>query len=350
MKLPRVPAFKLAITVTSIYMLAELIVGYKFNSLAMQVDSFHMLNDATMLLALCLTLTLESLQRFYSPEPMGFPPIVIGFGVFGFAWNIVLFAMLENLQEVDQGEAVDSSSRSVVDSLSIAHARRYRNAVAESARFHPDHHDFAYVEHRLPRAKPHLYEKAAGSHAHANHHHHHDEGAAEESDDSRGLHDPEEGPGWKERDGKGHDHDSTRALMVHVFGDTLGNIAVIIDGIFVLLLGPDGTPINGRLASWKGVALIDPLCSLFVVGLLLTHTLPLDLRIWSLNSKTTVGSVRLLIDAPNIDDIATVTQQAKNAFLKYGVKPEFWYATHRNLLHSESIDTLTESLNVARLR
>lgn len=27
---------------------------------------------------------------------MGFPPIVIGFGVFGLVWNIILFAMLEN--------------------------------------------------------------------------------------------------------------------------------------------------------------------------------------------------------------------------------------------------------------
>ena len=172
---------------------------------------------------------------------------------------------------------------------------------------------------------------------------------------------------------------------------------MIIDGLVVFLVGPEGTSLNGRLASWTGVGLIDPLCSLLVVGLLLTHTLPLgafshhsrrqrqvlrtprsdfqlvrsaarlvaeryspaskpsvpdcplssrrwdrrcafysrrwtlrahngtpDLRLWSLNSKTTIGSVRLLVDAPGINDVATATHEARLAFVKYGVRPECW--------------------------
>ena len=77
------------------------------------------------------------------------------------------------------------------------------------ARFHPDH-DHA------ERNDDHFTEKNPHSHSH-----NHDEESIRESDDSASYKVHEEGPGWKKREGTGHDHDSTRALMVHVFGDTV---------------------------------------------------------------------------------------------------------------------------------
>ncbi|GAA6005440.1 hypothetical protein JCM10207_002982 [Rhodosporidiobolus poonsookiae] len=123
--------------VTALLMLVQLVVGYQFNVLSLVAESYHMLNDVVafvvqlyayelgqlkrehslettafsygfgrvemlanliqgvLLVALCLTLGLESLQRFYSSETITLPPLVVGIGAVTLVWNLVMFRLFE---------------------------------------------------------------------------------------------------------------------------------------------------------------------------------------------------------------------------------------------------------------
>ncbi|GAA6062806.1 hypothetical protein JCM10212_006167 [Sporobolomyces blumeae] len=112
-----VKLIKIAIAITSLWMLVELVIGYTFSALVLVADSYHMLNDlvaflgfartqfvanlinGVLLLALCLTLALESMQRFYAPETMALPPVVAGLGFLALIWNVVMFWMFSSAND-----------------------------------------------------------------------------------------------------------------------------------------------------------------------------------------------------------------------------------------------------------
>lgn len=113
--------------IDSAFFLLELVVGYAVHSLALVADSFHMLNDVlslcvglwavraanaknhsrlftygfqraetlgalingVFLVALCLSIFLEAIQRFVEPQEVGNPRLVLIVGCFGLASNIL---------------------------------------------------------------------------------------------------------------------------------------------------------------------------------------------------------------------------------------------------------------------
>ncbi|KAM0753726.1 cation efflux protein [Meredithblackwellia eburnea MCA 4105] len=401
--LPRSASFKFTIVVTALYMLTELVVGYKFNALTLQVDAFHMLNDivtwiialygeklayfdendeeensnnkydaslrftygllraqylsnlinATMLMALCLTLTLESLQKFYSPESLGSPLLVSIVGGAGFVWNIFLGLMV-NYTRTPSEEQTQSVAKAVHVEHSLPHPRIIRNQIAKSAQsFNPT----LWIERSIGPSKyikhPRQIIKSYKAKRKAHHDEHHR--SHPESDDSHEGDRRFEGPGFRERRQHDHHDDSTTMLLIHIFGDVLGNLAVVADGFISYYYGK-----NGKRSHWDGIGIVDPLCSLVIVCALLYHTLPMvastsfvlmqgswpkdtgdlrnylikhvhclvdegveDLRMWSLSSSVSVGSVRLIVDLKDVNHLATIVAQAKRGFEECGVPKQF---------------------------
>jgi len=112
-------------SLTTMFFLVEIIVGYFTNSMALVADSFHMLSDiaalviafisvrmapkswskntfgwaraevlgalvnAVFLVALCFSITVESLKRFYEPEPIHDPQLILWVGTMGLVVNLV---------------------------------------------------------------------------------------------------------------------------------------------------------------------------------------------------------------------------------------------------------------------
>ena len=110
---------------TTIFFLVEIIVGYATNSMALVADSFHMLSDiaaliiafisvkmapkswerntygwaraevlgalvnAVFLMALCFSITVESLKRFYEPEKIEQPILILIVGALGLLVNLL---------------------------------------------------------------------------------------------------------------------------------------------------------------------------------------------------------------------------------------------------------------------
>ncbi|KAF8431359.1 cation efflux protein [Terfezia claveryi] len=121
------------LVIDSMFFLLEIIVGYAVHSLALVADSFHMLNDVfsllvalwaiklsrqkstssytygwqraevlgaltngVFLLALCLTIFLEAIQRFFEPQVIKNPVLILIVGSCGLASNIVGIALFHD--------------------------------------------------------------------------------------------------------------------------------------------------------------------------------------------------------------------------------------------------------------
>ncbi|QDS67707.1 hypothetical protein FKW77_005595 [Venturia effusa] len=118
---------QILLAIDGAFFFIELIVGYTVHSLALVADSFHMLNDVlslcvglwavqvagnktrssqytygwqraetlgalvngVFLVALCLSIFLEAIQRFFEPQEVSHPMLVMIVGCFGLASNIV---------------------------------------------------------------------------------------------------------------------------------------------------------------------------------------------------------------------------------------------------------------------
>jgi len=110
---------------TTAFFFVEIIVGYATNSMALVADSFHMLSDiaalviaflsvrmapkswskntfgwaraevlgalvnAVFLVALCFSITVESLKRFYTPEDLHSPQLILWVGAMGLLVNLI---------------------------------------------------------------------------------------------------------------------------------------------------------------------------------------------------------------------------------------------------------------------
>ncbi|KAL6942184.1 hypothetical protein ACO0QE_003350 [Hanseniaspora vineae] len=115
----------------TVFFLIEIIVGYSVHSLALIADSFHMLNDifsliialwavrvsknakpdaiytygwkraeilgalvnAVFLIALCVSILIEAIQRFFEPQEIGNPKLILGVGTAGLVSNLIGLAL-----------------------------------------------------------------------------------------------------------------------------------------------------------------------------------------------------------------------------------------------------------------
>ncbi|KAF2682536.1 zinc/cadmium resistance protein-like protein [Lentithecium fluviatile CBS 122367] len=141
------------LAIDSLFFLLELVVGYAVHSLALVADSFHMLNDVlslcvglwavkvanqktnskqytygwqraetlgalvngVFLVALCLSIFLEAIQRLVEPQDVSHPKLVVIVGSFGLASNILGLFLFH-----DHGHGHGGHSHGPSDSVSAA--------------------------------------------------------------------------------------------------------------------------------------------------------------------------------------------------------------------------------------
>ncbi|KAH8732989.1 cation efflux protein [Phaeosphaeriaceae sp. PMI808] len=336
----------------------ELIVGYAVHSLALVADSFHMLNDVISLLvglwavkvanqktnsktytygwqraetlgalvngvflvALCLSIFLEAIQRFVEPQEVSHPQLVLIVGSFGLASNIVgLFLFHDHghghshsghdhghdeHSHAEEGHAhehgVDThdhvveteSQRSSEATLTPHSAKRrssisgkkgkshhrsqsrgystldeiyvhpssFRNSIIESSRLHDnDEADDEEDSDDTTTAKPTEQSPLLGkSKSHASH-----DPSPKKKDCHKG-HKHNQPKEQKSRGGHGHSHDlNMRGVFLHVLGDALGNIGVIATALFIWLTD----------FSWRFYT--DPAISLVITVIILLSAIPL---------------------------------------------------------------------------
>ncbi|MCJ1306560.1 hypothetical protein MMC25_000203 [Agyrium rufum] len=166
------------LAIDSAFFLLELIVGYSVHSLALVADSFHMLNDVlslcvglwavkvandktnskmytygwqraetlgalvngVFLVALCLSIFLDAIQRFIEPQEVSNPKLVLIVGCFGLASNILgLFLFHEHGHS--HGAEGDSHKHGAHDEVAVAeegHAHSHHRLSHGSGSIHTE--------------------------------------------------------------------------------------------------------------------------------------------------------------------------------------------------------------------
>ncbi|GAA6046763.1 hypothetical protein JCM3770_005630 [Rhodotorula araucariae] len=299
---------KRCLGVTGLLMLAQIVIGYNFHVMSLVAESYHMMNDVAafvvqlyanelgnverphareetsfsygfgrveflanlvqgvLLLALCLTLALESIQRAYSTETILLPPLVVGIGSLTLVWNIVMFNLFES-QHHDH--TLDEHVLAI--GAHAAHPLRYRARLFHAATAGPAALEVAARPSLRARRWSERNLGVVDSHSHSHSHSH------THSDSHSHSHAHDGGPpaAKSRKKGLGFYLNPENSLAVHAFGDALGTIAIIIDGIASWLFGPKQGKISGVVTTWSGTALVDPVCALIAVYIILSHSFPL---------------------------------------------------------------------------
>ncbi|KAI8980647.1 cation efflux protein [Trametes punicea] len=336
----------LLLVIDVLFFFTELIVGYAVGSLALVADSFHMLNDVlslvvalyaikltnqthidsrysygwhraeilaalingVFLLALCFSIFLEAIERFFSTPEISNPRLVVLVGSLGLASNVVgLFLFHEHGH--DHGHAHGKTSPSVSKPPSVHSMEdgqvtprpnvtsplprvksRERSASYSSMYGHPAATRASIVQaaNEVARARslsPSSRSRNSRSRSRAGRRSMGDvreespsgsSGSEQRtvnentpllpdhsSEDSvpHSLH----GQGGHSHGGGGHAHGSMnmRALLLHVLGDALGNVGVIATGLVIWL------------TSWSWKYYFDPMISLVITVIIFSSALPL---------------------------------------------------------------------------
>ncbi|ORY80417.1 cation efflux protein [Protomyces lactucae-debilis] len=387
------------LVIDTLFFFLEIIVGYAVHSLALVADSFHMLNDiislviaywaikkagqteniaakytygwqraeilgalvnGVFLMALCVSIFLEAIQRFVEPQIITSPLLIVGVGSAGLASNIIgLFLFHEHGHGHSHGHGpAGSDSEEDIESFLpevqvrkaslAAHGHSHRGS-------HTHSHDHAHAHgsdgHKRRQSmtsedifvhpaqnRAHIKDLADGRRLsetsplltdHSGHHH------AKPKDSASGGH--------------SHENMNMRAVFLHVLGDALGNIGVIATGLFV----------QYTKFSWRFYA--DPVISLVITGIILASAVPLcksaslillqvappgihvdeirediesiqsvisahELHVWQLSDTKLVASVHVRITSS--DGYMQVAQDIKKCLHAFGIhsctiQPEF---------------------------
>jgi len=335
-----------------IFFLVELITGYAVGSLALVADSFHMLNDimslivalyaikltaqdkekhidtrysygwhraeilaalvnGVFLLALCFSIFMEAIERFFSTPEISNPKLIVVVGSLGLASNIFgLFLFHDHDHSHDHGH----SHGKVTDDA------EYPDAVANSdsasttfddRRGRTREEDDSYIGHPaitrqavvqaaqdLQQARSPSLTRAGRATSPSTHRRSTSYFSTDKSRDAERTNSrdsateatPLLGDAHDSAADAGHAHESTsdttatmvnpkttsgghkpskagsmnmRALVLHVLGDALGNVGVIATGLVIWLTE----------LSWKGY--FDPIISLFITVIIFSSALPL---------------------------------------------------------------------------
>lgn len=314
----------LSIIVISLYFLVEIIVGYLSSSIALIADSFHMLTDVfaliialyashlvakttrknnntygyqraeilgalingVFLIALCLTIFINSIQRLVQVENVENPLLVLIVGGVGLLINLAGLFLFHGHSHGHHGH-----SHAIVTSV-VPVVEIQQVVVEANGNGHGSHnHD---------------------SHNHNSHNH----------DDSHNHH------SHNETSHTSHNHGSLnmKGVFLHFLGDALGSVAVVVSALLNLLLPPS-------TISNQWVVYVDPIASLLISILLICTAVPLvrstlnillqhappnfdinkiksdlqeiqnvvnihEFHVWQLSEGKTVASVHVLISPP----------------------------------------------------
>ncbi|GAW08005.1 cation efflux protein [Lentinula edodes] len=314
MTITRATRIKILLAIDVLFFFVELIVGYAVGSLALVADSFHMLNDVmslivalyaikltaenaadsrysygwhraeilaalvngVFLLALCFSIFLEAVERFFNTPEVSNPRLVVVVGSLGLASNIVgLFLFHEHghshehphkqpstpsissssgkdtpsrpTSPLRAGRSLAPRSRSESFSSLYGHPAATRASLVQTAQEIADARSPS-PSHRIRLPGPDSEAATAYN-------------AATPSETTALLSSPE-----SPRPRSQHSHAGSmnmRALVLHVLGDALGNIGVIATGLVIWL------------SSWGFKYYFDPVISLVITVIIFSSALPL---------------------------------------------------------------------------
>jgi len=345
--------------IDSVFFFVEIIVGYAVGSLALVADSFHMLNDVmslvvalyaiklasqthidsrysygwhraeilaalingVFLLALCFSISLEALERFFSKPEISNPKLVVLVGSLGLASNIVgLFLFHEHGHDHghDHGKRPEASPskpasfRSITDTDADRTPRNTSPIRSNRSRERSDSYSSLYGHPVATRAsmvqaaQDIAYARSPSPATHVRKTSHHNRSHSRSALSNEGASNPNvepitplvpspeiETPRANETtplldtndedtsegsvtesissghvhglSGHGHSHGSMnmRALVLHVLGDALGNVGVIATGLIIWL------------TEWSFKYYFDPVISLVITVIIFSSALPL---------------------------------------------------------------------------
>ncbi|KAI0274636.1 cation efflux protein [Gloeopeniophorella convolvens] len=348
MTLSRTARISLLLVLDVIFFLLEIIVGYAVGSLALVADSFHMLNDVVsliialyaikltasstpntrysygwhraeilaalvngvFLLALCFSITLEALGRFFSTPDISNPKLIVMVGSLGLISNIVgLFLFHEHGHSHDhpQHSSAGSSRPASIHSPTIESPTSAASPVSIRQPRHPSRHNertgsysslyghpvatrasFVQTANNIARgSSPAPADRARKSRGRpsldlwspdataVNSPPYEREAVAIEFPAPASQQDATEHssllgrpPASYTNPTQGHPHPhggsmNMRALLLHVLGDALGNVGVIATGLIIWL------------TSWSFKYYCDPVISLIITAIIFHSALPL---------------------------------------------------------------------------
>ncbi|KAH9029207.1 cation efflux protein [Lactarius hengduanensis] len=340
-----------------IFFFLEIIVGYAVGSLALVADSFHMLNDVVsliialyaiklsanstpdtrysygwhraeilaalvngvFLLALCFSITLEALQRFFSTPEVSNPKLVVMVGSFGLLSNIIgLFLFHEHGHSHDHSHSAKSSKTPSIQSVTyestapvaspvtIRESRTRTRRAERSGSYSSLYGHPAATRASFVQTANHIARSSSPAAADRTHKHRSRPSLDPRSPDSSFINNPpyerdttndehsnsvnapheqtsllQRPPvsytgsatstpvDWSSDESQshahGHSHGSMnmRALVLHVLGDALGNVGVIATGLIIWL------------TSWNFKYYCDPVISLVITAIIFHSALPL---------------------------------------------------------------------------
>lgn len=342
----------------TVFFLLEAIIGYTVHSLALIADSFHMLNDivslvialwavrvkntkpadgkytygwqraeiigalinAVFLLALCFSIIIEAIQRIFDPQVISNPKLILVVGTAGLVSNgvgLVLFHEHGHSHGHGHSHSVSTEEENVGHGHEHSHVPVEENSSSNSiSEYLPDNFVGRYDERSslVPNKK--------------------------------------EQPKQKKRSM------NMEGVFLHVLGDALGNIGVIITALFIWKTD----------YSWKYYC--DPLVSLLITAIIFSSALPLcrksckillqatpanvnpneiveeitlipgikslhDFHIWNLNEDFLIASVHIELNSSEPNDSGDGNEIInKVAFLEV-------VGLVRKVLHKYGIDSVT---------
>ncbi|KAG6381239.1 cation efflux protein [Boletus reticuloceps] len=295
MALSRSARITLLLVIDILFFFIELIVGYAVGSLALVADSFHMLNDVmslivalyairlssqnasdsrysygwhraeilaalvngVFLVALCFSITMEALERFFSTPDISNPRLIVVVGSFGLASNIVGLLLFHEHGHTHEHKGSAPPSRPVsihvvqgsnVDLVasrnrSTSYSSLYGHPVATRASLMQTAQDLA--SSALPQDVP---------------------TRSSEETPLLGPTEDHSGPSTEhvaQRHQHAHGSMNMQALVLHVLGDALGNVGVIATGLVIWL------------TTWEYKFYFDPMISLVITAIIFSSALPL---------------------------------------------------------------------------
>ncbi|QIW95889.1 hypothetical protein AMS68_001407 [Peltaster fructicola] len=306
------------LAIDTVFFLIELITGYAVHSLALVADAFHMLNDVlslcvglwavrvansrsnekqytygwqraetlgallngVFLVALCVSIFLEAIQRFVEPQEVTQPKLILIVGCLGLASNLLGLLLFHDHSHGpgghshSHGDAVSNAEEGhshehnhdhdhATEEAGTRHSRRYSNiqdmpvqpsyirqSIIAASTMHDDDEDDTH-EHETD-------EPLLSQNGHA----HYGSTKRKSLDHAQHIH---KKPKEESSGGHGHSHGdlNMRGVFLHVLGDALGNIGVIGTALFIWLTD----------FSWRFYA--DPLISLVITAIILASAIPL---------------------------------------------------------------------------
>ena len=210
-----------------LFMFVEVIYGLLSNSLGLLTDGAHMLLDCT---AVVIGLYSSYLSEFKSNNNYNYGYLrseILGTFINSvFLFFIAVYIVFESIERFIEPKDIDSENLILVSFLGlVVNIIGLVFAHDHGDHDHHDHghehnHDHGHHEHELDDEKKEI-----------NHDHHHHE----------------------------HKNENIYAIYIHILADTLGSVAVLISSFLV---------------KYYKLYISDPICSLFISGMIIVSTIP----------------------------------------------------------------------------